>query len=326
METAPRPRSASVRTESTVPAPRPAASARTAPPPLPWLLPPELCRAYGCPWLFYVLAIAIPWALWLGAGRLSHRPDADALQGAVAALGVAGLLAPVAIAAVFVLRRADLRRDVAARLLPGRSTPWWTLPAAVALLPGSLLVATAISVLLGGDAAQFLPRGGFSFSSGLLPAWFVLAGAAVLEELAWHSYGTDALLTRWSLLRTSIVFGVFWVAWHVPLAGIGGYYQAEVVDEDWATGLNFVVSIFAFVLLMNWVYMRSGRCIGIAVLFHLAANFGNEVLRTDPGTKIIQTAVLAALCAAVLWKDRALFLARPAPRKARHHEPTTTQH
>ena len=99
-----------------------------------------------------------------------------------------------------------------------------------------------------------------------------------------------------------------------------------MVDEGWATGLNFIVSIFAFVLLMNWVYMRSGRCIGIAVLFHLAANFGNEVLRTDPGTKIIQTAVLAALCAAVLWKDRALVLAWPAPRKARHHEPTTTQH
>ena len=191
METAPRPRSASVRTASTVPAPRPVASARTVPPPLPRLLPPELCRAYGRPW---------------------------------------------------------------------------------------------------------------------------------------HSYGTDALLTRWSMLRTSIVFGVFWVAWHAPLAGIRGYYQAEVVDEGWATGLNFVVSIFAFVLLMNWVYMRSGRCIGIAVLFHLAANFGNEVLRTDPGTKIIQTAVLAALCAAVLWKDRALFLARPAPRKARHHESTTTQH
>lgn len=317
----------------TVPSSFPADSARTGPPPL---LPPALRDAYGRPWLFYLLAIAIPWALWLGAGWLSRRPDAAALEGVVAVLGAAGLVAPAVVAAAFVLRRADLRRDVAARLLPGRTTAWWTLPAAALLLPGSLLIATAISIPLGGDIEQFLPRGGFSFSSGLLPAWFVLAGAAVLEELAWHSYGTDALLTRWSLLRTSVVFGIFWVTWHAPLAGIRGYYQAEVVDEGWATGLNFVVSIFAFVLLMNWVYAHSGRCIGIAVLFHLAANFGNEVLRTDPGTKIIQTAVLIVLCAAVLWKDRALFLARAAPRKARStrsrslkapaHEPKTPQH
>ena len=33
---------------------------------------------------------------------------------------------------------------------------------------------------------------------------------------------------------------------------------------------------------MNWLYYRGGRSVLLAIVFHLAANFGNELFQTDP--------------------------------------------
>lgn len=293
------------RTSSDPGAPTAPTAAAVAPP---W----RTLRLYGHPVRFLTLALAIPWVLWLAAGALSHRADQGlGVRLATAALSLAGLVAPALVAWMMVRHHPALRADVLRRLVDVRSIPRWTILAAALLLPGALIVATAISVLAGGDPAQFLPRGGASFTAGLLPAWFVLIGAAVLEELAWHSYGTDALLARRSVLVASLGFGLYWAVWHLPLAGIRGYYQAEVVEQGWLTSANFIVSIFAFVLLLNWVYLRSGRSIGIAILFHAAANVGNEVLRTEPGTKAIQTGLLVLVCLVLLWHDRRLLLRSP---------------
>lgn len=134
---------------------------------------------------------------------------------------------------------------------------------------------------------------------------------AVLEELAWHSYGTDALLSRFSLFAASLVFTVYWALWHVPLGLVKGYYHRELVAQGWLYTANFVASMVVFVLLMNWLYLKSGRSIMVALLFHLAANLGNEIFQTHPDSKVIQTGILLLWTAWVLWKERALFFRRP---------------
>ena len=267
---------------------------------------------YRHPVAFYTLATAIPWALWFTAAWLSHRPDPQ--LGVIAGLGLAGLIAPMLVAFWFI-RRDGLTRDVLARLVapPGAST--WLRMVAVFLLPASLLVATAISIPFGYDISQFKLQDGFSFAAGLLPAWIVLALAPVLEELAWKTYGTDALASRMNILWTSLVFGVVWVLWHLPLGFIKGYYQAEVVEEGWIHSVNYAVSLIPFLILMNWLYYRGGRSVLLAIVFHLAANFGNELFLTDPDTKVIQTGLLLVLSVALVWHDRKLFMTPPARRQ-----------
>ena len=266
---------------------------------------------YRHPVAFYTLATAIPWVLWFTAAWLSHRPDPQ--LGVIAGLGLAGLVAPMLVA-IWFIRRDGLTSDVLERLVSLRGTPAWAWLVAVFLLPASILVATAISIPFGYDASQFSLQDGFSFAAGLLPAWIVLALAPVLEELAWKTYGTDALASRMSILWTSVVFGVVWVLWHVPLGFIKGYYQAEVVDEGWIHSLNYAVSLIPFLILMNWLYYRGGRSVLLAIVFHLAANFGNELFQTDPDTKVIQTVLLLGLSVAVIWGDRRLFLTPPSRR------------
>ncbi len=266
---------------------------------------------YEHPWLFFGLATAIPWALWFAAGYLSHRTEhAFLVDIAVVFCEFAGLLAPVVVAAVLIVR-AGLSKDVLGRLTNLHQIRPLFGVFAVLGLPLALLLGTALSLPLGYSPEQFLLRGGFTFTAGLVPVWIPLALAPILEELAWHGYGTDALVARWSVFKTSTIFAVIWALWHLPLASIKGYYQAEVVDTGWLSTVNFLVSIFPFMILMNWLYYRCERSIIVAIVFHLSANFGNEIFRTHPDTKAIQTVILLIVSGFVLWRDRKLFFSRP---------------
>ena len=100
----------------------------------------------------------------------------------------------------------------------------------------------------------------------------------------------------------------------MPLGFIKGYYQAEVVDEGLIHTLNYTVSLIPFVILMNWLYYRASRSVLVAIVFHLVANFGNELFLTHPDTKVIQTALLLVLSVVVVWRDRELFLTPPGRR------------
>ncbi|WP_417233703.1 CPBP family intramembrane glutamic endopeptidase [Arthrobacter sp.] len=226
-----------------------------------------------------------------------------------AALGVSGLVAPVFVVVFPVRHRPDLRADILRRLLPRRIGACHT--GAALLLPvASILAAQAISLAFGYGPEQFQLRGGITFSAGLLPMWSTLIGAAVFEELAWHSYGTDALLRRMPVFTASLVSALIWALWHLPLGFIQGYYRQEVIEMGWVHVLNFPLSMVAFVILMNWLYFSTGRSILIAFLFHVTANLANELFRTDPDTKIIQTILLLIVAGIVVATKRELFFGR----------------
>lgn len=267
---------------------------------------------YDRPVLFYVLATAIPWAFWFAAAWLSHRPEqTPAVQVWTAVLGLAGLVAPVFVVLGLVWNRPELRADIRSRLVWPTGVRWGFVAGALVLLLASLLAAQAISLLFGYSADQFLLRDGFTFSAGLLPVWVTLLGAALFEEVAWHSYGTDALVSRMRVFSASMLFIMIWALWHLPLAFIDGYYHSEVVETGWLHTLNFPLSMIAFVLIMNWLYFRTGRSILITVVFHATANVVNEVFMTHEDTKIIQTALLLIVAAIVVVRDRDLFFGRP---------------
>src|SRR5699024_12499521 len=87
---------------------------------------------------------------------------------------------------------------------------------ALLLLPASFLLAQAISLIFGYDIDQFQLRDGYTYSAGLMPVWVTLAGAAVIAELAWHSYGTDTLIRRMTVCTASMLSTVVWSLWLVP--------------------------------------------------------------------------------------------------------------
>lgn len=269
-----------------------------------------MIERYRHPFRFYFFSTAIPWAFWLLAGYLSHRPDASEYVPYISMLGLAGLCGPVLVAAYYISKDRQLVSDVLRRFINFRKAPIFYYLLALLLMPLSILLAMAISLLFGYEASQFVITGHATFTSGVLPVWFILVMAPVLEELAWHSYGTDCLRQRYSLFSTSIIFAIYWALWHLPLALINGYYHANLVVEGALYGINFLVSIFPFVFLMNWLYYKTRRNILVAIVLHLTANVFNEIFATHPDSKVIQTGLLILVSVVVIAKERKLFFER----------------
>lgn len=263
------------------------------------------------PFFFFSLSLLIPWVLWFATAYISHLPDAADYGWVQAGLSLAGLFVPVVLAAWLLAKNPVLLADALPRVLKWSGFPKRYLVGALLLPFGSLVSAQIVSLLFGYGTEQFYVSGSPSFTSVLLSPWLMLILAAIVEELAWHSYGTDALTARFSLFTASMIFTVYWALWHLPLAFIKGYYHSEVVEQGMIYTVNFVVSMVVFVLLMNWLYVKSGRSILIAVLFHLTANVGNEIFATHPMSKVIQTGLLLVLCVWLLNKERNLFFAKP---------------
>lgn len=280
-------------------------------------MPHSIANTRYRPVFFFSLSLLIPWALWFIAAQISHTSGQENSPW-LAALMLAGLFAPVLLALWLVWRNPVLRADTRPRVLRLSGFPKRYLLAALLLPPISLVVAQLVSLLFGHSADQFYISGNPSFSSTVMSPWLILALAAVVEEWAWHSYGTDSLLSRFSLFAASLIFTVYWALWHLPLGFIKGYYHNELMASGALYTANFVVSMVVFVLLMNWVYMKSGRSIAVAALFHLSANLGNEIFATHPDSKVIQTGILLLISAMVLYREKELFFRRP-----QHHRSDT---
>jgi membrane protease YdiL (CAAX protease family) len=272
---------------------------------------------YRHPALFYGLSTAIPWLFWFAAAYCSRiEPSTPFLAVAIGVLGVLGLLGPTAVAFRLIWPYPDLRADLRRRLFGLKGVKPVYVVLAFGLMPASILLAQAVSLLFGYSADQFRFSGMSSFSAGIFPGWFLLLLAPLVEELAWHSYGTDCLRQRLSLLATSLLFGIYWGLWHMPLSFIKGYYHSHVAETGLLYSLNFVLSLLPYVVLMNWLYYKSRRSVLVAIVFHITAGVFNEMFATHPDSKVIQTGLLLVLATAVVLADPGFFLRRELPQEA----------
>jgi membrane protease YdiL (CAAX protease family) len=258
--------------------------------------------------LFFGLSTLIPWGLWFVAGYISHLDNGSRRpQMWASIMAFLGLLVPVVI--TYFLTRGDQKmiRDLKNRFFNFSGVAPTYIILTITLMPFSILLAQGVSLLFGYSLEQFHFAKSFSFTSGVFPVWFMLLIAPMLEELAWHSYGTDSLRSRYSLFMTSVLFALYWGIWHLPLASINHYYHSNLVEEGWIYSLNFLVSLFPFVLIMNWIYYKANRNIILPILFHIAAVYFNEIFATHPMSKVIQTVLLSAFAFYIITNDKEFF-------------------
>ncbi|MFB9661051.1 CPBP family intramembrane glutamic endopeptidase [Glycomyces mayteni] len=112
-----------------------------------------------------------------------------------------------------------------------------------------------------------------------VPAW-VLGFALVLvvggplgEEPGWRNFATPRLQERFGPVRGTLVLGVLWGLWHLPLFMIEGYNHAGgglgATVLPYLVFLGFTVAIaFPF----TWLYNRTGGSGPLAVLAHTFFN------------------------------------------------------
>jgi membrane protease YdiL (CAAX protease family) len=98
----------------------------------------------------------------------------------------------------------------------------------------------------------------------LFNAWMWL----LTEETAWRGFALPRLQGRFNALTASVVLGVIWACWHLPLFFIADSFQAQIPF------LGFLLSTVATSVLIGWLFNRARGSVLIAALFHAAMDVG----------------------------------------------------
>ena len=266
---------------------------------------------YKYPLRFYLLATFIPWIFWIFSGYISHlEPISNFYISLSSVLGFIGVMAPMLISFWIIFKDDRLKKDLLSRVFNFKDIKPIYIFLTLFLMLGSILLAQFISLAFGYSTSQFTITGHYTFSSGVFPVSFILIIVPILEELGWHTYGTDVLRTRFNLFKTSMIFALYWGVWHMPLSLINNYYQSNLVDEGAIHSINFLVSLFPFVIIMNWLYYKANRNIIIPIVFHITAVYFNEIFATHPDTKVIQTLLLLILSVFIILRDKEFFFSK----------------
>ncbi len=145
----------------------------------------------------------------------------------------------------------------------------------------SYLVIVLLPLLaLGLRVAVYLLRGGVTHTSALvtsLPALLLFTiQIAILgpisEEFGWRGFALGRLLDRWQPLAASLILGIIWAFWHLPTFFIAGTAQA-LSGSPLIEFPLFALTTIGTSVIFTWLYLRSGRSLWSALLFHFTINF-----------------------------------------------------
>jgi membrane protease YdiL (CAAX protease family) len=104
----------------------------------------------------------------------------------------------------------------------------------------------------------------------------VIVALAYGEEAGWRGYLLPRLQTRWSALTASLLVGIVWFLWHVPLLFIPG-------DQNGAMPLPLMaVFILASAVLYTWLYNNTGGSVLAVTLLHGGLNVWGQVIAVHP--------------------------------------------
>jgi membrane protease YdiL (CAAX protease family) len=201
-------------------------------------------------------------------GVLGHPADDDTglagqpnTQGLRVPLPVIGAYGP------FVAAFALSHREKSAWALFKRAFRWRIPPlvllSALFLSPVLAGAAVWIQAMLGGPAFAF--RTSWPHLPGLILLLLFLGGS-FNEEFGW-AFAIDRIQPRWGFLKGSLLLGVVWAFWHLPLFFMPTQAQSHM--PFW----TFLITCCSLRLLYVWAYNESRQSILVSLLFHTSVNF-----------------------------------------------------
>lgn len=258
--------------------------------------------------LFFLIAYAFSWLFWI--------PEALASHGMALPTAVTGFLSspfnPAAfgplVSALLLTLVNDGWKGVLALLKRGvdfRFKKIWLFP--IFLLPlvifaGSILV----SVLFGATPLDI---------SVLTNPMVAIVGFIVIlltagplqEEFGWRGFALPRLQTRFNALNSSLILGILWWLWHLPLVFIQGKFM---VDSPMLFGA-LMFEIVLTTILFTWIYNNTNGSLLATLLFHTAMNWsiwvvlpGMKVTAAIIGITVVILLAVLAIIALISGRDR----------------------
>lgn len=213
---------------------------------------------------FFAVTFLIAWSIWLPLGLFAPEQAILSLPGAwaptISALILIGLSE----------RWGGIRRFLK-KVLHWRVGLGWYL---VVLFGVAMIafLAIGIGILFGIPAPELTLPAGVPRDAllGVLPIVFLLnifVGGPLAEDIGWRGYILPLMREQMSALKASLVIGVIWAIWHLPIFIFPGW--TEVVGN--IPFLWFTLLTTSWSVLFAWVYVNT-ESILMPVLFHAAIN------------------------------------------------------
>lgn len=262
---------------------------------------------------YFALVYTATWACWLAAGAISRRtPVPGALAVVAAGLFLLGTIAPALVALAFTDRNEGraATQVLLRRVLEWRVRARWYV-FAIAYIPALKLMVAVLHRIATGTWPRFGQQ-----------AWYVMAGAIMIstwvqagEEIGWRGYALPRMSSRFGLASASIILGVIWASWHLPLFFVP---QSSTFGQSFPL---YLLQVTALSVAMAWLYWRTDGSLLLVMLFHAAVNNTHDIVPSAvPGATnplALSSSLVAWLTAALLWIASAYFIIRMHNRNAR---------
>jgi membrane protease YdiL (CAAX protease family) len=223
---------------------------------------------------FFLLTFAFSWLCWLPGllltyGMLVPSQTLDTIQNILQWVGGIG----PSLAGLFLVNRNDGKTGIKAlfkRVIQFKIGKWY-LPT-ILLLPLAVILGHVINGLIFGAP--------FPQKEILSEPWWIPVLFAVFfilqfsEELGWRGYALDRLQNRWNALTSSLMLGVVWALWHLPMFLSNGFGQH---DNHLPYG-QFSITIILTTVLITWLQNNTNGSLVPAFVMHAMFALSGEVL------------------------------------------------
>jgi membrane protease YdiL (CAAX protease family) len=229
------------------------------------------------PWKFFLLTFAYSWIIWIPSvldGIGVNLPFSVA--GYTMLVVIIGAFAPLLAALTLVGRNESwkgiktfLRRAIDFRVKPIYLVIALGLPIVIHLIAHYFSLAVNLEV-----AQTLFPTESGTPAIILAIPYFILMMiiGGGQEEFGWRGYAQEPLQEKLGVIPASLVIGVIWGFWHLPL-----WFMAS--------DLHSAYSFFAFVLMTTsisimyaWLYNSSGKKLIVVIFFHAMNNTAAPLL------------------------------------------------
>ncbi len=110
------------------------------------------------------------------------------------------------------------------------------------------------------------PQMEITLSSLLMLLFITVFTGATGEEAGWRAFATPRLQHHLSALSASVILGVIWALWHLPLWFLEGTFQ---YGRPYAP---FAISCVIITILFTWIFNNTKGSLAMVVLFHFSFN------------------------------------------------------
>lgn len=169
-------------------------------------------------------------------------------------------------------------------------------------MPAIKLLVAMVHRVATGEWPRFSQEPVYLMLAAMMISTWVQAG----EEVGWRGYALPRLSERFGLAPASIILGIVWATWHLPL-----FFFPDSTTLGQSFPL-YLLQVTAVSVTMAWLYWRTGGSLLLVMLMHAAVNNLKDIVPSAvsgaTNTFSLHASLVGWLTVVFLWIGAGYFL------------------